>query len=306
MFNRAALAHFALTGISSEHLGSLIIELVDPWTQQREGRLRDRRGADRRRQAGAGRKHKLVFTDRVIITLIYLRLDLPQVVLGVLFNVDQATVCRAIRQVRPLLAGRGHAVAGRPGVRLKTLADVIAYAAAEGVTLRLDATETQVRRPQPHRVGRRAFVSGKKRLNTIKTTVINDSGGRTLWAGAIRPGRMHDQTATQVEGIDALLPVYPTVRILADAGYRGLRRDHKGQVIVPPPRPGKKTQVDPHTTEIRAKARKRQSSQHIPAEHAIAAHKTWRGLCRWHHHRNALPETYLAVTGLVSDRDALR
>lgn len=303
IFNRAALAHPALTGITSDHLGSLIIELAGPWEHQREGQLHDRRGGDRRRQAGAGRRHTLVFADRVIVTLIYLRLDVPQVVLAVLFGVDQATVSRAVGQVRPLLAARGCAVPSRTGVRLKTLADVIAYAAAEGVTLRMDATETQVRRPRAHRVGRRAFVSGKKRLNTVKTTVISDSEGRTLWAGATRPGRMHDQTAVKVEGIDALLAAHPKVKILADAGYRGLRRNHKGQVIVPPP---KKTHVDPSTAEIRAKARKRQSSARIPVEHAITAHKTWRGLRRWHHHRDGLPETYLAVASLVSDRDALR
>lgn len=34
----------------------------------------------------------------------------------------------------------------RPGVRLRTLADVFAYVQAEGVVLRLDATEVQVRR----------------------------------------------------------------------------------------------------------------------------------------------------------------
>lgn len=35
----------------------------------------------------------------------------------------------------------------RPGLRLRTLEDVFAYAQAEGVQLRLDATEVQVRRP---------------------------------------------------------------------------------------------------------------------------------------------------------------
>jgi hypothetical protein len=306
IFNRAALAHPALTGITSDHLRSLIIELAGPWEAQREERLRDRRGGSRQRQAGAGRRHILVFADRVIITLISLRLDLPQAVLAVLFGVDQATISRAIGQIRPLLARRGFAVPGRPGLRLRTLADVIAYAAAEGVTLRMDATETQVRRPRAHRVGRRAFISGKKRLNTIKTTVISDAQGRTLWAGAIRPGRMHDQTAIRVEGIDALLHAHPKVKILVDAGYRGLRRDHKGQVIVPPPAAGKNTAVNPYTVEIRSKARHRQSSARIPVEHTIAAHKTWRGLRRWHHHRDAFGETYLAVAGLVSDRDALR
>jgi hypothetical protein len=52
-------------------------------------------------------------------------------------------------------------------MRLRTLEDVFAYAQAEGVELRLDATEVQVRRPAAGRGGRRAFVSGKKKQNTM-------------------------------------------------------------------------------------------------------------------------------------------
>jgi hypothetical protein len=62
----------------------------------------------------------------------------------------------------PLLADRGFAVPDRPGLRLRTLADVFAYAAAEDVRLRIDGTETLVRRPKAHRPGRCAFVPGKK------------------------------------------------------------------------------------------------------------------------------------------------
>jgi hypothetical protein len=40
---------------------------------------------------------------------------------------------------------------------------VFAYAAAEGLTVRLDGTEIQVRRPKAGRPGRRAFVSGKRK-----------------------------------------------------------------------------------------------------------------------------------------------
>lgn len=38
-----------------------------------------------------------------------------------------------------------------------------AYAEAEGVDLRIDGTEVQVRRPRAGRPGRKAFVSGKKK-----------------------------------------------------------------------------------------------------------------------------------------------
>jgi hypothetical protein len=64
-----------------------------------------------------------------------------------------------------------------------TLADAFAYASAAGVTLRIDGTEVQVRRPRANKPGRRAFVSGKKKMNTKKATVITDEKGRTLWAG---------------------------------------------------------------------------------------------------------------------------
>jgi hypothetical protein len=40
------------------------------------------------------------------------------------------------------------------------------------------------------------------RQNTKRATVITDGQGRTLWTGALRPGRMHDQTAVKTEGIE--------------------------------------------------------------------------------------------------------
>ena len=160
----------------------------------------------------------------MLATLVSLRCQLPHQALAVLYGVDRATVTRAVGEVRPLLAARGFAVPGQPGVRLRTLADVFAYAAAHGVELRIDGTETQVRRPRANRPGRRAFVSGKRKQNTIKTTTISDGQGRTLWAGAVRPGRMHDQTAVTTEGIKELLRYYPTVMARVDTGYRGLAK----------------------------------------------------------------------------------
>ncbi|MFC6018014.1 transposase family protein [Plantactinospora solaniradicis] len=260
--------------------------------------MRARRGRPRRRAAGAGRRLTLRFTDRLIMTLAHLRLGIPHKALAVGFGVDRSTVTRAIGQVRPLLAGRGYA---RPsGVRLRTLADVFAYAATEGVTLRLDATEIRVRRPRVGRPGRKAFVSGKVKQNTIKATVVADEYGATLWCGGYRPGRMHDTTAVRVEGIDGLLDAHPQVRVLVDAGYQGLARTHPRQVIAPPLklRPGA-----PPARQVQWEAeRKHQSSQRIPVEHAIAELKWWRQLQRFTGRRELLPETLNAVAGLVSDR----
>jgi hypothetical protein len=219
---RAALSHRICTGIGRRKLGKLIEELGPLWLAQQESRLRDRRGRDRLRAEGAGPDHELAFTDRVIATLVIMRFQLPHAALAVFYGVHRSTLTRAVGEIRPLLAARGFAVPGRPGLRLKTLADVFGYAAAQGVKLRIDGTEVQVRRPPAGRPGRRAFVSGKKKQNTIKATAVSDGQGRLLWLGAFRPGRMHDVTALRTDGIEDLLRRHPGVKAEVDAGYQGL------------------------------------------------------------------------------------
>jgi hypothetical protein len=301
---RAALSHRICTGIPRRRLAKLIAELAGPWRAQQESRLHQRRGGQRRRAQGGGPGHDLVFTDRVIVTLVCLRFQLPHAALAVWYGVDRSVVTRAVGEIRPLLAARGFAVPERPGLRLRSLADVFAYAAAEGVHLRLDGTEVQVRRPKAGRPGRRAFVSGKKKQNTAKATVISDKQGRLLWAGAIRPGRMHDVTAVRTEGIEDLLRQYPQVKADVDSGYQGLARDFPDQVTAPPKKPGK----DATSEQVAAyqQQRKAQSSQRICVEHAIAEPKQWRTLQRFLGRREQFGEAVAAVAGLVSDRTAER
>ena len=301
---RAALSHRICTGLPRRKLGKLIGELAGPWLAQQESRLRDRRGRDRLRAAGAGPGLELPFTDRVIVTLVVLRFQLPHAALAVFCGVHRSTISRAVAEIRPLLAQRGFAVPGKPGLRLRTLADVFAYAAAEGVTLRIDGTEVQVRRPAAGRPGRRAFVSGKKKQNTIKATAISDGNGRLLWLGAFRPGRMHDVTALRTGGIEDLLRRHPGVQAQADSGYQGLARDFPAQVSAPPKKPRK--DAPPQETARWEHQRHQQSSQRICVEHAIAEPKQWRTLQRWTGRREHFQETALAIAGLVSDRAAAR
>lgn len=246
----------------------------------------------------------MVFVDRVLVTLSALRLQLPHAALAECYGVDRATVTRAISEIRPLLAARGFAVPDRPGLRLRTLADVFAYAAAEDVRLRIDATETQVRRPAAHRPGRRAFVSGKRRQNTIKTTTISDAAGRTLFSGAVRPGRMHDQTAARTEGIAEALRAHPRVKAEVDEGYRGLANEFGDQISAPPRKPAADAPLGDH--HAWRETRRRQSSQRISVEHAHAEYRQWRPLQRYTGRRDTYAETHLAIAALVSDRSARR
>lgn len=266
--------------------------------------LRERRGGERRREAGAGPKHRLVFVDRVLVTLAHLRHGLPHTALAVLFGVDRSTVSGAIRQIRPLLAARGFAVPDRPGVRLRTIADVFAYAETEGVELRIDGTDVQVRRPQAGRPGRKAFISGKRKQNTIKTTTFSDGQGRTLFSGVARPGRMHDQTAVRTEGIAEQLRCRPGVRVHVDEGYRGLANQFPNQVSAPPRKPKTDAPISEH--HAWRNRRREQSTERICVEHANAEYKQWRPLQRYTGRREDFAETQAAIAALVSDRSARR
>ncbi|MGW3661471.1 transposase family protein [Streptomyces sp. NPDC005151] len=282
----------------------MIEELADPWLAQCESELHERRGAQRQREAGAGPKHDLVFTDRLLVTLVHLRTGLPHAALAELYGTARSTISRAIGEIRPLLAARGFAVPDRPDIRLRTLADVFAYAEAEGIRLRIDGAETQVRRPQANQPGRRAFVSGKKRQNTIKTTTISDGHGRLLWSGADRPGRMHDQTAMRTEGIAEQFRLHPKATAEVDEGYRGLANEFPDQISAPP----KKQKDDAPLGEQYAwrETRRRQSSARICVEHANAELRQWRPLQRHTGPREDYAETHVAIASLVSDRSARR
>jgi hypothetical protein len=301
---RAALSHPAFCGVSRQHFGELLDELELGWEARCEGERHNRRGQVRRRQAGAGPKYELAFHDRLVITLAYLRTSLPQDALAVVYDVGSSTIGRAIQEIRPLLAARGFAVPGRPGLRLRTLEDVFAYAEAENVELRLDGAETQVRRPRAGRPGRRAFVSGKRKQNTIKTTTFSDGQGRLLYSGAERPGRMHDQTAVRTEGIAEQFRTRPGVKAKVDSGYQGLAKEFPRQVAAPPKKP--KEDVCDGDKYAWREARRRQSSARICVEHTNAELRQWAPLRRFTGRREAFPETQRAIAGLISDRAAER
>jgi hypothetical protein len=111
---RTALSKRIFTGRQPRRLGKLVVELAGAWMAAEESRLRERRGHERMRAPGAGPDHELVFVDRVVVTLVALRFQLPHAALAELYRVDRSTVTRAIREIRPLLAARGFAVPGHP------------------------------------------------------------------------------------------------------------------------------------------------------------------------------------------------
>jgi hypothetical protein len=246
---------------------------------------------------------RLVFCDRVLVTLVILRFQLPHQALAVLFGVDRATVTRAVGEVRSLLGARGFAVPGLRGaaahlgrrVRLRRRPrGRTAHrrhrdpgppaqghpARPAGVCVRQaqaehDQDHHHLRRSGPHPVGGGGATGPDARPDRRQ-----DRGNRG--AAAVLPDR-HGQGGHRLPG---------ACQGISRSGLRPATQAAQG-------RPGR-------ADRAYKQARTRQSSRRICVEHAIAEHKQWRPLQRYIGRREAYAQTHLATAGLVSDRAARR
>lgn len=204
-----------ITGLSSEVIAELVAEIGPLWHERHQAALASR---PRRRAVGAGAKHKLVFVDRLLATLIHLRHGVTHDVLACWFGVNRSTITRAIGEVRPLLAQRGCTIA--PGLRLRTLAEVVDHLGENQKTGIINGTESRVRRPAAGRKDRDKFISGKNKQNAVKSMVFTDEDGRLLYCSPAEPASCADITHARKLGLVRVLSDGPAVEILADAGYQ--------------------------------------------------------------------------------------
>ncbi|WP_254076091.1 transposase [Streptomyces sp. P3] len=283
-----------ITGLSPDVIAELVAEIGPLWHERHQAVLKSR---PRRRAVGAGAKHKLVFVDRLLATLVHLRHGVTHDVLACWFAVDRSTITRAIGELRPLLAARGCTVA--PGSRLRTLAEVVDYLGASGQTGIIDGTEIRVRRPAAGRKDREKFISGKNKQNAVKSMVVTDADGRLLFCSPVEPASCADITHARQLGLVRLLADGPFVEVLADAGYQGLGAQTGGRVVTPPHRKFKKNAPDWYE-EMHERQRKAHSSRRIRVEHGIAHLKNWRALARHHGRREHMTDIIQAVAALLS------
>lgn len=283
-----------ITGLAVGVIAEIVEEIGPLWQERHQARLTSR---PRKRAVGAGAKHRLVFVDRLLATLVHLRHGVTHDVLACWFGVDRSTITRAVGEVRPLLAERGCTVS--PDVRLRTLADVVDHLGASGTTGIIDGTEIRVRRPAAGRKDRDKFISGKNKQNAVKSMVVTDAVGRVLWCSPARPASCADITHARQLGLVKLLADGPAVEILADAGYQGLGAQTGGRVVTPAHRKFKKNAPDWYE-EMYERQRKAHSSRRIRVEHGIAHLKNWRALARHLGRREHMSDTVQAVAGLLS------
>ena len=97
-----------LTGMAPGELDCLIAQLAARRQAQREQRARSHPAGDARHKPRSGRPPLFPFPDRVVATVLHLRLTLPDDTLAHLFGTSRTTIGRALTEIRDLLDQHGH------------------------------------------------------------------------------------------------------------------------------------------------------------------------------------------------------
>jgi hypothetical protein len=253
---RSPRAFRQLTGITPLVFDRLLADLT-PRYEQADARRKDR--PDRRRRPGAGRKHALPLSDRLLMLLIYYRTYTTHAFLGFLFGVDDSAVGRNINPIQPLLAG----IFRIPERRIKLDPEEIRE-------LFFDATERPTRRPTE---GQRAYYSGKKKRHTIKIQVVTACRTKPPGPG-VKPQRL------RIAAVSGSFPgsvhdkkIYDRTRAVGPPDAR--RTGDTAYIGTPLETPTRKPRGGELTAAQREKNR-RVSRRRIVAEHGIGKMKIWR------------------------------
>lgn len=249
-----------LTGLDPTSFHALLPQVESAWLGAQHRR---RQRPNRRRQPGAGRKFSLSVAEQLLVLLLYYRTYVSHVFLAFLFAVDDATICRTIRRIEPLLAG----IFRIPERRVELQEDEIRE-------LFFDGTERPTRRPKKRQ--RRCY-SGKKKRHTLKNQVVvvrkrkragrrkagqkEKRRQRVAAVSPTAPGQMHDKKVYD----RSRMIVPPGVARVGDTGYQGtaLRTPVKRK-------PGEQL------TRRQRRGNRRLSRRRIAVEHGIGKMKIWR------------------------------
>jgi transposase len=101
---------FELTGMTAPELDELISQLADLRQAQREELVRNHPAADARHKPRTGRPPAFLFPDRVVATLLHLRLGLSDDTLARLLQTSPSTIYRVVKETRQLLKQHGSTV----------------------------------------------------------------------------------------------------------------------------------------------------------------------------------------------------
>lgn len=282
-------------GVTVAEFDELYAKVVPVWSTKEQERLSRRR---RQRAIGGGRDYDLSLRERLLMTLMWLKLYLNTDVLGFLFAVDGSTVSRNVRNLLPTLRALGAATLGwaTPPQRGQTKNLAHARVAHPDLFAIVDATEQPVRRSSDIDTQREAY-SGKKKRHTRKTQIVTNEHGVIRAVSASSPGSRHDLEHFRQAGTGRYIP--PDTGVLGDAGYQGLDKELPEHSVGT----AHKARRNHPLTQAEKDINREFSSTRIVVENTLCELKHFKVLAqRFRHSLDHYDDVFRAVVAIVNPR----
>jgi hypothetical protein len=312
-------------GVTVAEFEALYKKLLPVWYAYEQCRLSQ---CQRQRAIGGGRHYTLSLRNRLLMTMMWLKLYLNTSVLGFLFGVDGSTASRDVRNLLPALRAVGESTLGwlEPPKRgqTKNLAqavqehpDLLTRVAASAepeqtesptqavpeypdLLAIVDATEQRVRRSGDEATQREHY-SGKKKCHTRKTQIIVNERGVIRDVSHSTPGHVHDLEHFRQSEAPERIP--EQVGVGGDAGYQGLQDELPQHSVATT----HKARRGHPLTQAEKDINREFSGTRIVVENTICELKHFKVLAeRFRHHVNLYDDAFRAVVAIVNPRIAQR
>lgn len=288
----------AFTGLKVEEFDRLIAQSYSDWISQRIERL-TKNNPDRKRKIGAGRKKALeTLEDQLLLALIWSRIYPSYLFLEYLFNIDESTVCRTIKEIVLLIQDRfvfrDPRKSGRKQIRtLEELREII----PDIDEILADATEQKIPRPEK-KFKRKKYHSGKKKAFTVKTQLATNKQGLIIYTSRASPGRIHDYKLFKESSLARIIP--QKTRIYLDSGYQGIKKDFPDLNSIIPFKRTRNHQKLTHSEKIQNTKQRR---VRVKVEHAISQLKKFNVLSHiYRHSLQNYDQTFAFIVNIVNFR----
>lgn len=296
--------HFqTFTGLKVEQFQEVLTAIRPVYAKLQSKRLKK---ANRQRKAGGGRKFELGLEERLLLTLMYLRLYVSQTLLGYMFDLDDSNVSREIngrmipslKDVLPIPMQEElltPSVQAHAKKRIGTLKELL-EAHPEFKDILVDATEQEVPKPK-EKLTRKQRYSGKKKQHTLKSQVTV-SHRLVLHLSQHVPGSVHDFSLLRATGVVYSVQAQQR-KLRLDKGYEGIEDAYPEADIDKPKRAQRNREVNP----LEKLYNRLLNSLRMPVEHTLAFLQKFNilaGIYRGPTHR--YDDTFAVVAGLSNFR----
>lgn len=234
--SRRPQAFRSLTGLRIEEFNALYEDVADKINAYDESRLNH---GERERRIGAGGQYQHDARNRLLMTMIWLRIYPTYEVLGFLFDLHKSNIGRNLQGILTVLQQElGDEIQWPDKTQRKRKLAEFMQDFPDVVAI-VDATEQPTQRPKDDET-QKTYYSGKKKRHTLKTQIVVAPDGELMAVSQTVPGSQHDKKLYDESGVGDKLD--DDEAMMGDSGYQGIQQGHRARLPHKKPKGGELTQ----------------------------------------------------------------